>query len=412
MRYLVLLLLSFGCEKTESPQPQPPTPMPVPARIDDDAMLDCVARTALATVNASRSQHDALTTAFDLEYSPGDRKRGARYIRALLAAFEKTGKPPGEVLVKAALSLARMGELGEARRVAERAIAASNDVSDRQMVALIIAWSGDATTATKLAGDNTMAQIAVAEGIARAGDRREAARRIGSLPVIPADDWRTRGYAASVLAWADDVDGAAARITGDVGPRRMQLAWIAHAAVDAKAKKADAFIDGAIAECVKMASAATTDDEVIEVGAIWSELVRYREQLGGPAAHAARKQLDDWLLAKPDGRRELVSINAMRAELAHDVPESTRLQNGIATPLAVLPRIEIAMLRGDFKRAIDLLPEYRKERAKYLKDALPSPGEIVDALEAGEVEVWLSLPNTLDAADVQRFRSLVCAPLP
>jgi hypothetical protein len=196
-------------------------------------------------------------------------------------------------------------------------------------------------------------------------------------------------------------------IASDPTGKPTLMAWFSQALVAARHPDARALVDQYLVEIEAVAHQAMTVDEVVSAGAIWSELVRDREKLDRATARSARSKLHDWLLAKPDARRDLFGINIVRSLAADNTADAARL----GTPQATLPRMELAFLRNDIKGALDALEEHQKERAAILTRATePPPGALLDGLENAEVTAWLFLAGkpTVDAATADRFRSIAC----
>ena len=166
--------------------------------------------------------------------------------------------------------------------------------------------------------------------------------------------------------------------------------------------------EGYLAEISALASRATTTDDILTLGGIWSELVFMRERLDAPSARAARLRLHDWLLERPDMRRELFSINATRAELAGDAAQAARL----GPVSSSIGRMEIALLHDDPSRALDELATHEKERASLIANLGSSPDGFLDGIESAQATAWLLLAAraSVDQATVDRFRKLACTP--
>jgi hypothetical protein len=192
-------------------------------------------------------------------------------------------------------------------------------------------------------------------------------------------------------------------------PEPVLYVWLAKALVEAKHPDARKILDEDLGTTSVLANGVTTPDEILVAGAMWSELVRYREMLDRGTARDARTRLHDWLLAKEDQRRELLGINVVRAKLAENDAEAARLEKAMITPLSSMVRLELAVMRGDFATALDRLTEHQNERGALQKLAgVDAP--LLDALGTAEVTIWVALAArpSAERAIVERFRGLAC----
>jgi hypothetical protein len=414
----IFLVLVAACERARPPGP-PPTPAPTPAWLDET--LGCVVRSTIEHANASRSPIQVGFMAVDVGQRDVDRTITRRFVEAMVDAAVATGpgglrETPVAMFAAGAVAMAELGDLRAGRAMADRAVSgldalpAEDRDYPRQRAIEVIAWSGDADRARSLAADRPMDNLAMAIGMARAGDPAGARRVLASMP-SPAGgpDAEIAGYAAMAHVWAGDLPGARALLDAERDPdrRAMMIVWIAEIAARSRHPDRDRFIDDAIAE-VKPRALTERDDAAL-AATVWNELVRFRDQVGGSSA--ARIELHDWMIGGQPGtlRRDMVGLNVIRAELAGLPSEADRLLAATMPPGTVRAGLDLAAARGQFDRALDLLVEHRRERAPVRSQDGGLPSGVIDAIDAAEVGLWLWFADTpRDDLIVARFRSVVC----
>ena len=392
----------------------------VPADTD---VLACVVRRVRDHALASASPIGTLGTTVDFVNTPLDRDRVVAFLLALAADFERDPPkdprlPAAAAISRIAFALAHLGAVAEARPVARRARAAiaqlpeADRLAAQGELAFALGHAGEVKEAIAVAGTDVVAKLYAAQGLARSG-ARDAARALVDEVAPRVDNLGPRGAQVQALIALGDVAAARSMVEAATTDRGAMMVWCDQELMLTKHPDADRILGEDIARQRAAATAATTDNDLLMAGTMWSELVRFRELLHTPGASQSRRELDDWLLAKQDARRELVGSNMVRAAVAKNEAEVTRLRAGLSAQPASLARVELALLGGDVRAALDALEAHQRDRMSLLGEASASSATLVTELATAEVGVWIALAAKPPAKPLLgRFRKLACAPWP
>jgi hypothetical protein len=391
-----------------------------PARPIDD-VLPCVVDRVVEQLRATGSPRDVLARALEVGGIPSDRVAFGRFVAVLIdrasAAIDSqhVALPKPVLQAHAAIALVEGGTPDGARRLATQALAGRGELSDNdrdevlRVTALAITASGGDVPAEVRQSHDRFAELQAVQGLARSGRGDEAHKLLADVP--PPTELALQGAYLMALARLGDIAAARAMLDRSAPRDPVLRTWFASALVDSKDAKARAAIDRDLSELEASANHATSSDEMVKLAVLWSELVRLREKQDAASAHNARRRFDDWLLAKDDVRRELLSDSVVSATYAGNVAEATRLKNALATPLGAIQRIGLALMADDLMAALEALAQQQTERSLAEQMLVAKRDMLLDGFDLGEIAVWLVLAArpSVDPAIVSRFRALACA---